>query len=94
MLVKKGFFKELFPKGIPDFSKEEGLDKNIIKKIRVIPISESGGCRILYGLKPDSVMVIKKKRTEKINLTIAFDKEGGSYGGFNALIPASALTGT
>ena len=31
---------------------------------------------------------------EKINLTIAFDKEGGSFAGFDALIPLVALENT
>ena len=56
-------------------------------------MNDSAGCKIIYGIKPDSVMIVRKTKNEKINLTIAFDKEGGSYGGFNALIPAAALQG-
>ncbi len=91
MLVKSGFGRKIFPYGIPDLSEVDAISEKIKKRIRVIPISTAVGNKTLCGIRPDSVFVLKNQVYEKINLTIAFDKEGGSYGGFEALIPMLAL---
>ena len=91
MLVKEGFGKRIFPYGIPDLSEVYAISEKIKSRMRVIPISTAAGTETLLGVRADAVYVFKKQRYEKINLTIAFDKEGGSYGGFEALIPMLAL---
>ncbi len=90
-LIKASFAKRIFPNGIPDAHNTDSISDEIRKKLRIIPINSSGGGKILCAIKPDSVMVIKANRTEKINITIAFDNEGGSFGGYDALVPLSAL---
>ena len=91
MLVKPSFAKKIFPYGIPDIYEAQSISEKIKKRVRVIPISTAVESKILLGIRPDSVFVVKNKGYEKINLTIAFDKEGGSFAGFDALIPLAAL---
>ncbi|MBE6644437.1 MAG: hypothetical protein E7612_03550 [Ruminococcaceae bacterium] len=67
------------------------IDASLKKKIKIIPVSFGAEKKILYGIKPDFVYVKTKTNEERISLTIAIDKEGGCYGGYNALIPLSAL---
>ena len=63
------------------------------KKIRIIPVSYGNQRKILYGMKPDAVYIEKNGVREHISLIIAIDNEGGDFGGYNALIPLSALEG-
>ena len=82
---------KLMKGSVPYASVPESLDEKTKKRIRLIPITVSGKTKILYAIKPDSVYVIRPYGCEKINTVIAFDKEVRSYGGFEALVPASAL---
>ena len=91
MLVKRNFSEKIFPYGIPDILKTEVISDKIKKRIRAVPISTATESKILCGFRPDSVFVLKNKVFEKINLTIAFDEEGGSFAGYDALIPLAAL---
>ena len=46
---------------------------------------------MLVGVKPDYVRIRNKDRYEELSVTLAIDKEGGTYGGFMALMPSAAL---
>ena len=91
MLVGEAVGNKIFGEIAFDFPKSDELDLSLKKRIRIIPVSFGSEKRILYGIKPDSVYIQKKKVRENISLIIAIDKEGGRYGGYNALIPLSAL---
>jgi len=91
MLVGEAVGNKIFGEICRELSNPCELDVSLKKRIRIIPVSFGNEKRILYGIKPDSVYVEKKKLREHISLIIAIDKEGGSYGGYNALIPLSAL---
>lgn len=90
LFIKEDFAKKKFS---GEFLKLDNLALNnkYNKKIRIIPTSFSGG-RLVYGIRPDEAFVIAKDgKREKIKVVIAIDKEGGTYGGYNALLPTSAV---
>ena len=91
MLVGKAVGNKIFGELCDDLSALDSLEVSLKKRIRIIPVSFGSEKRILYGIKPDLVYVEKKKLREHISLIIAIDKEGGNYGGYNALVPLSAL---
>lgn len=91
MLAKKEFYKKIFPDGVPNVTALDTISSDTKKRIRLIPVTSSGEVKILCAIKADGVFVLRNNRYEKINLTIAFDEEGGSFAGFNGLIPNSAL---
>ena len=92
MLIKPRFSKKIFPYGAPDVLETENVSDKMKNRIRIIPISSVGGRKVLCGFRADSVFVIKDDGVcEKVNLTIAFDKEEGSFAGFDALMPYAAL---
>lgn len=91
MLIKAEFSKKILPFEIPDVDNIESVSDTLKKRIRIIPATSLSDVKILCGLKPDAVFALKNKRYEKINLIIAFDKAEGSFAGFEALIPHSAL---
>lgn len=91
MLIKPALAKKIFPYGVPDLSEVHAISEKLKKRVRIIPVKLSGERKTLCGIKADSVSVLKKDGYEKINVTLAFDEEGGSYGGFDILMPATAL---
>ena len=91
MLLKKESARILLPENIINLSDPDSLDRKARKRIRLIPISRGGATHVLTGVKADSVKVIKDGKSEEINVTLAIDKEGGTFGGFGVLMPAAAL---
>ena len=91
LFLKKEFARTLLPESVTELSDPDLIDPHIRRRIRLIPISRGEQTHILVGIRPDKVTIIKDGKNEEILVTIAIDKEGGSFGGFNALIPASTL---
>ena len=91
LLINKSFAERIFPKKLPNISSVSNINDSLKGCFRIIPIKTSTGSKALAGFKPDAVFVLKDKKSERINLTVAIDEEGGSYGGFDALISAAAL---
>ena len=90
LFVKGELAKRIFT---PDVLKENSFAHSgrYDKKIRIIPTS-FGGTSLVYGIRPDEAFVVTKDRTRvSIRVVIAIDKEGGTYGGYNALLPSSAI---
>ena len=91
LLIKKDVAKTILPENIIDLCNIDSLDRSVKKRIRLIPISRGGETHVLVGVKVDSVKVIKDDKSEEILVTLAVDKEGGTFGGFKALMPSAAL---
>ncbi len=92
LLLKKDIAKTFLPENIIELSDIDSLDRNIKKRIRLIPVTLGGTTKVLTGVKADCVSVIKNGKNEEINVTLAIDKEGGSYGGYLGLMPSAALS--
>ena len=94
LFIKSDFAGCFLPKSVIDLEDPDKLDREMRKRIRLIPISTSAGTKVLTGIKPDSVRVINKEgKNEEISVTLAIDKESGTYGGFFALLPSVAVSG-
>ncbi len=78
------------PKSIEDVLRSDG---RYAKRLCVIPAKHVGGGRMLVGFRPDRITVTANGNSEKITVdaVIAIDTEGGTYGGFFALMPAAAF---
>lgn len=91
MLLKSKCAEELLPDGVP--SVDSAVTSYLGKYIRLIPIKRNGKCEIEVGIRTESASVFEKGRETEIKLTFIIDKEGGSFGGYQGLIPAAALDG-
>ena len=91
LLIKKDFAKRILPQNIEDLCDIDSLDRGVKKRIRLIPVSRGDKTHVLVGVKADSVKLIRGDSSEQISVTLAIDKEGGSFGGFEALIPSAVL---
>lgn len=67
------------------------IDYSLKKRIRLIPIKRAGKTITLLAIKPDGICVFTGSNAEKISATVAIDNEGGTYGGYNGLIPTAAI---
>ena len=91
LLIKNDVAKSILPENIIDLCDIDSLDRKIKKRIRLIPVSRGGETHVLVGVKADSVKVIMDDKTEDVLVTLAIDKEGGTFGGFKALMPSAAI---
>ena len=91
LFVKKNIASQLLPPEMIDLRDPDLLSKNDRKRVRLIPVSMEGKTCVVTGFKADSVTVNGTNRSELIKVTVAIDKEGESYGGYYALMPAVAL---
>ena len=90
IFVKADFAGCFLPKSVIELEDPDKIDREMRKRIRLIPISTSTGTKVLTGIKPDCVKLINKDgKCEEISVTIAIDKEDGTYGGFFALLPSA-----
>lgn len=91
MIMKRELARRLLSEEIIELSNVDEIDPSMRKRIRLIPITRGGATHVLVGVRPDSVSVKGENGYEDIDVIIAIDKEGGDYGGFLALMPASAI---
>lgn len=91
LLIKKELARTILPQNIIELCDIDSLDRAVKKRIRLIPVSRGGQTHVLVGVKADSVRLIQGDKTEQIPVTLAIDKEGGSFGGFEALMPSAVL---
>lgn len=91
LLIKKDVARCIFPENVINLSDPDSLDRNVRRRIRLVPISRGGETHVLTGVRPDGVSVIDNGAECAIAVTVAIDKEGGDYGGYSALMPSAAL---
>ena len=83
--------KSILPENIIELSNIDSLERNVKKRIRLIPVSRGGETHVLVGVKADTVRLVDGDHSEELRVTLAIDKEGGDFGGYKALMPSAAL---
>ncbi len=90
MLIDKALAEELLGERAAELENVAGIDGELARRIRIIPIS-SGDGRLLVGFRPDSVSVSTEKGRQAVDVTVAIDKNEGGYGGARMLMPSAAI---
>ena len=88
MFVKKTIAQRIFPRNVIELEKIDMLDKGYRKRIRLIPITRNGQTHVLTGVKVDSITVSDGANKLGFEFIVAIDKEEGSFGGYEALVPS------
>ena len=91
MLLKRRLAEEFLPQGVLHLSDPDLLDRDIRRRIRLVPVSRGGVTHVLVGVRADKVSVISDEGEQEVSVTLAIDREEGSFGGFDALMPSAAL---
>ena len=82
----------VFPKQVIDLEEIDKLDGGYKKRIRLVPVTRSGETHVMTGVRVDEVGVYNSSgKREQIVATIVIDKEGGTYAGYEALMPYTAI---
>ena len=91
VLIKKSLATRIFPESLIE-GRTNDLSLDVKRCIRIIPITREGGVSILTGIRPKRVSaILKNGKKDDIDVIVAIDNEGGSYGGYEALVPSSAI---
>ena len=84
--------KDIIPKALHEAldGKTDGLDFDIIRKLRFIPASTVAGSRVVVAAVPDTVY-IKAGGTdyEAKKVYISVDRDGNDFGGYSGIVPLS-----
>ena len=88
LFIKKSFASTFLPEEASELCTLGGLDKRMKSRVRLIPVSGIGGTHVLTGIKPDSVQIARNNQYGNYEMTVAIDREGGTFGGYEALVPA------
>lgn len=90
LIVKSCALKDLLD-DVDEFVARPQYSSKLKNRLRLIPINTKEKTDILIGFKADNVSVRVGDRLEPVRVTVAIDKEGGSYDGCYALMPSVAL---
>jgi sigma-E processing peptidase SpoIIGA len=91
LILKPDLARSILPENVVELSDTDNIERNLRKRIRLIPISSATGVRVLTGVRPDKVYTLSEQGETEIFVTLAIDKEGGDFGGYPALMPSVAI---
>lgn len=91
LIIKPRAAENLLPHAVIDLCDPDILPRDMRKRIRLIPISRDGKTHVLTGVRIDRVRAVRGDVCEDVAVTVAIDKEGGDFGGYEALMPSAAL---
>ena len=85
--------KVIFPDNVTDLCDINKLDITYQKRIRLIPVTRDESTHVMIGIRADEISVYNRRgKREMIEGTVVIDKEEGTYGGFEALVPYAAVS--
>lgn len=91
IFIKPSLAARLVPRCVTELNDLDALDEDYRHRIRLIPVTRMNETHVMTGIRPDSVIVTSGGRRESVSFTVAIDREGGTYGGYEALAPLAAI---
>ncbi|MBR2931013.1 MAG: sigma-E processing peptidase SpoIIGA [Clostridia bacterium] len=89
VFLKPSLAEKLFPKELLSLEDVDKLDHVHKRRIRLIPVTRGEETHVAIGMVPDEASLPDEGGS--IRITLAIDKEEGTYGGYLALMPSSVL---
>ena len=86
VFIKEDLAKKLLPVEVIELSGIDTLDNAYRKRIRLIPVTRGDATHVLTGFLPDEVSL--EENSGAVDVTLAIDREGGTYGGMDVLLPS------
>lgn len=91
IFIKESFAEQFLPHEVIALENIDRLSSCFRKRIRLVPVSMGDKTRVMTGLRFDEVEVISEAGGGLVDATIVIDKDGGSYGGFECLLPSCVI---
>ena len=90
IFIKSSLASRLLPQSVMELCDIDSLDAEYKRRMRLIPVTRLGQTHVVAGFRADEVSVMRKD-WEKGEFTLAIDKEGGTFGGYEALAPSAVI---
>ena len=91
VLIEENVAERLLHSKIKSSEDLLGIDQTLGCRLRLIPVTFGKVKRLLIGFSPDAVYVKTKRGLQEIDVVVAIDKDGGGYGGREALVPSVVI---
>jgi stage II sporulation protein GA (sporulation sigma-E factor processing peptidase) len=91
LFVKRNLAGKLLPINIIELTNIDDLECSLRKRIRLIPVTKNGNTHVMTGVRTDRVAILGADGEDEVRVTLAIDKEEGSYGGYEALLPVAVV---
>ena len=91
MLIGENVAARLLDRKIQSSEDLKDIDETLGRRLRLIPVSFGEVRRLLIGISPDAVYIKTPQGLQEIDVVVAIDKEGGEYGGREALVPSVVI---
>ena len=91
LFIKPAFAELILPDKVIMLREIDSLGADYRKRIRLIPVTRGGETHVMTGVRADSVTAYGRWGGRELSVTLAIDKEGGTYGGYELLLPSAAL---
>ena len=91
LFIKPELALRLVPRCVAELNDLDMLDLDYRRRIRLIPVTRMDSTHVMTGIRPDRVLVTCRGVTEEMDFTVAIDKEGGTFGGYEVLAPRDAI---
>ena len=91
MFLKPELARETLPPEITELSRLDVLPDALRRRVRLVPVSRDGKTHIMIGVRADKIELITEDRCEPVEMTVVIDREGGKFGGYDALVPLDAI---
>jgi stage II sporulation protein GA (sporulation sigma-E factor processing peptidase) len=89
VFLKKSFAGHIFPTAVLNLERLDTLPQDYRRRIRLIPVTRNGETHVITGVRADLVEISSGSETVSVDMTVAIDREEGSFGGYFALVPSA-----
>ena len=79
------------PPEITELSTLDMLSDDLRRRVRLVPVTKDGKTHIMIGVRADRIELVTDDRCEPVEMTVVIDREGGKFGGYDALVPLDAI---
>lgn len=91
LFIKPAFARKILPENVISLSEIDSLERAYRKRIRLIPVTRAGSTHVMTGVRADSVCICTDGIERSVDLTLAIDKEEGTFGGYELLLPSAVI---
>lgn len=88
IFIKESLASDILPREVVELENIDRLENSFKKRIRLVPVTREGKTHVMTGLRPDEIVIMSNGEQEIVDATLVIDKDGGSYGGFECLVPS------
>ena len=87
VFLKRSFAGKVFPAAVLELERLDSLPYDYRRRVRLIPVTRNGETHVMTGVRADLIEIAHGGECRAVDMTLAIDREEGSFGGYFALVP-------